>query len=64
VTGRQVHPREAGGCTGLVGTATGTDGIPFESFRDGRFVNEGILAEQFVAQHLLHMQHPADKPKL
>lgn len=49
---------------GLVGTATGLGSVPFERFRDGRFINEGILAEQFVAQHLLRIQHPAQKPKL
>jgi len=49
---------------GLVGTATGSSRIPLESFRDGRFVNEGVAAEQFVAQHLLRMQHPGEKPKL
>lgn len=49
---------------GLVGAATGTGRIPLESFSAGRFVNEGVAAEQFVAQHLLGVHHPGEKPKL
>ncbi len=49
---------------GLVGTATGTGAIPFEAFRDGRFLNEGIAAEQFVAQHLISVQDRDHKPRL
>jgi predicted AAA+ superfamily ATPase len=49
---------------GLVGTASGTGHIPLEEFRSGRFVNEGVLAEQFVAQQLLWTQNLEEKPRL
>ncbi len=37
---------------GLVNTACGVQWIPDEEIRSLRFINEGKLAEQFVAQHL------------
>jgi len=37
---------------GLVGTANGNALVTLEDFLESRFVNEGPLAEQFVAQHL------------
>jgi hypothetical protein len=49
---------------GLVGTATGLGNVSFEDFRSGRFVNQGVLAEQFVAQHLAHGQPAGEKPRL
>jgi predicted AAA+ superfamily ATPase len=49
---------------GLVATASGMGHIPIEEFRTGRFVNEGVLAEQFVAQQLLWTQNSEEKPKL
>jgi predicted AAA+ superfamily ATPase len=48
---------------GLAGSLLGTGMIPFEEFRAGRFINEGPMAEQFVAQHLWNSgwrtQHPS-----
>jgi hypothetical protein len=49
---------------GLVGTASGAGKIPLDDFRAGRFVNEGAMAEQFVAQQLLRARNPDDRPKL
>lgn len=49
---------------GLVGTAIGAGVIPLDAFRTGRFIHEGVLAEQFVAQQLLRSQDPAERPKL
>ncbi len=49
---------------GLVGTATGMGAVSFEDFRSGRFINQGVIAEQFVAQHLAGTQPPGDRPKL
>jgi len=48
---------------GLVGTMTGTQ-LSLAEFSAGRFINEGVLAEQFVAQQLLRAQPPDDRPRL
>lgn len=48
---------------GLVQSALGGHAMPLDIFRQGRFVNEGPLAEQFVGQHLLHLL-PGRKPEL
>jgi len=39
---------------GLVQNALGGFAMPLEQFQQGRFINEGPLAEQFVGQHLRH----------
>jgi len=49
---------------GLVGNATGTALLSMADFQSGRFINEGVLAEQFVAQQLLCSLPPDVKPKL
>ncbi len=41
---------------GLVQGALGAHAMPLDVFRQGRFVNEGPLAKQFVGQHLRHLQ--------
>jgi uncharacterized protein len=48
---------------GLVGTMTGTQ-LSLAEFSAGRFINEGVLAEQFVAQELLRAQPADDRPRL
>jgi hypothetical protein len=49
---------------GLANTMCGTRHISLESLRDTRFVNEGNVAEQFIAQHLLHAGRPNSAPEL
>ncbi len=49
---------------GLAGTANGNALLSLENFMTGAFVNEGILAEQFVAQHLASSQPHAQRFKL
>ncbi len=48
---------------GLAQGALGGHAMPLDVFRQGRFVNEGPLAEQFVGQHLRHL-HPGRRPEL
>ncbi len=49
--------------TGLARTAMGMPPMPMDEFRQGRFVNEGSIAEQFVGQHLRH-RHRGRRPEL
>lgn len=49
--------------TGLVQTAMGLPPMPMDEFRQGRFVNEGSIAEQFVGQHLRY-RNRGRKPEL
>lgn len=35
-----------------------------KELRDARFINEGVLAEQFIAQHLYFMEAPKRRPEL
>jgi predicted AAA+ superfamily ATPase len=48
----------------LVGAASGAGAIPLEEYESSRFINEGPLAEQFVAQHLLRALSANTRPKL
>lgn len=45
---------------GLVNSACGIGRIPQESIKEDRFINEGGLAEQFIAQHLPLLQKSYD----
>jgi hypothetical protein len=47
----------------LAQTAMGLPPLSLDAFRSARFVNEGMLAEQFVGQHLRHLR-PGQKPEL
>lgn len=49
---------------GLAANASGSGQLSLADFQSGRFVNEGVLAEQFVAQQLLSTQPPDQKPRL
>ena len=49
---------------GLAGTATGRGMIPYEEFHSGRFVDEGPMGEQFVAQHLFFAGPKGQRPAL
>jgi predicted AAA+ superfamily ATPase len=49
---------------GLAGSALGMTLIPLEEFRAGRFLAEGPLAEQFVAQHLFYAAPRGQRPSL
>jgi len=49
---------------GLVGTANGNALLSLDDFMAGSFLNEGVLAEQFTAQHLAALQPPAQRFKL
>ena len=49
---------------GLVGTANGNALLTLEDFVEGHFVNEGPLAEQFIAQHLWANQPRDQRPGL
>ena len=49
---------------GLVNTMCGTKHLSLETLQSSRFVNEGSIAEQFIAQHLLHAGRPNSTPEL
>jgi predicted AAA+ superfamily ATPase len=49
---------------GLVGTMMGLDPVGLADFATGRFINEGVLAEQFVSQQLLRSKAPDENPRL
>ena len=49
---------------GLVNTMCGTEHLNLEMLRDKRFINEGNLAEQFIAQHLLYSGRVNRTPEL
>lgn len=49
---------------GLAGTAAGLGPAPIEQLAEGRLINEGVRAEQFVAQHLLLAQPRDARPSL
>lgn len=49
---------------GLVSSACGLKRITIESLQNGTFVNEGVLAEQWVGQALLWSQNSHIKPRL
>jgi predicted AAA+ superfamily ATPase len=50
--------------TGLMNSACGIRGITIDEFRSQRFINEGKIAEQFTAQHLLFNNEPYIRPEL
>lgn len=50
--------------TGLVNTMCGTKHLNLDRLRDRRFINEGNLAEQFIAQHLLYSGRVNRTPEL
>lgn len=49
---------------GLMNTASGVKTLTREEFFTTRFINEGKLAEQFIAQHLLFSKEPYIRPQL
>lgn len=49
---------------GLCGTANGNALLNLEDFLQGRFINEGAIAEQFAAQHLMAMLPPGQRTRL
>jgi len=49
---------------GLVNTMCGTKHLSLESLQNIRFVNEGNIAEQCIAQHLLYAGRPNATPDL
>ena len=49
---------------GLVNTMCGVKHISLETLRTARFINEGNMAEQFVAQHLLYTGRSNRTPEL
>ena len=49
---------------GLMNRACGVDWQMLERLDDVRFVNEGVMAEQFVGQHLLYMRGGLERPQL
>ena len=49
---------------GLVNTMCGVRHLSLETLRDVRFINEGNLAEQFIAQHLLYIGRSNAVPEL
>lgn len=49
---------------GLMNTASGVKALTREEFFTTRFINEGKLAEQFIAQHLLFSKEPYIRPQL
>ncbi len=49
---------------GLSNTMRGIRGVTIEEFTSTQFINEGAMAEQFVAQHLQFVQGPFFRPSL
>ncbi len=49
---------------GLVNTMCGTKHLSLETLHNVRFINEGNIAEQFVAQHLLYVGRLNSTPEL
>lgn len=49
---------------GLMNRACGIDWPMLERMDDVRFVNEGVMAEQFIGQHLLFRKDGNEKPQL
>jgi uncharacterized protein len=49
---------------GLLNSVCGTPHISIAQIRTGRFINEGVLAEQFTAQHLLFASRRNITPEL
>ncbi len=49
---------------GLVNTMCGTKHLNLEMLHDIRFINNGNIAEQFIAQHLLYTGRPNSTPEL
>jgi predicted AAA+ superfamily ATPase len=49
---------------GLLNTMCGTKYLSLETLNDARFVNEGNIAEQFIAQHLLYTDCSNSRPEL
>jgi predicted AAA+ superfamily ATPase len=49
---------------GLVNTMCGTKHLNLEMLQDMRFINEGNIAEQFIAQHLLYAGRLNSTPEL
>ena len=50
--------------SGLVAYQTGVTELTIQQIQARRFINEGKLAEQFIAQHLLYWNRPHQKPEL
>ena len=44
--------------------ACGIDWMMLEKMDQTRFVNEGVMAEQFVGQHLLYRRNGLERPQL
>jgi predicted AAA+ superfamily ATPase len=49
---------------GLMNRACGVDWMMLERMDEIRFVNEGVMAEQFVGQHLLYRRNGSERPQL
>jgi len=49
---------------GLMNHICGINNISAESMREKRFINEGKMAEQFIAQHLLYLETENKTPDL
>ena len=49
---------------GLMNRACGIDWMMLEKMDQTRFVNEGVMAEQFVGQHLLYRRNGLERPQL
>lgn len=50
--------------TGLINTMCGTKHLNLEMLQNMRFINEGNIAEQFIAQHLLYAGRLNSTPEL
>ncbi len=49
---------------GLMNTVSGIRGLSTEEIASQRFINEGKIAEQFIAQHLFYGKEASIKPEL
>jgi predicted AAA+ superfamily ATPase len=49
---------------GLLNTMCGTRHLSLDTLMNARFINEGNIAEQFIAQHLLYTGRPNYNPEL
>lgn len=49
---------------GLMNAMCGIQGISLDELRSRSFINEGKMAEQFIAQHLAFLGHPRTAPGL
>lgn len=49
---------------GLLNNICGTRHLNMDTLRTSHFINEGNIAEQFIAQHLLYSNRPNTKPEL